>query len=84
MSMEEVISKIEANISELENRFKKNNEFIASASSSIDKLKVDRKNAINDSNILNGALQAFNSDLKDLKECLPVSAVNEVDIQQGS
>jgi len=72
MSMEVVISKIEANISELEARFKKNNEFISSATASMDKLKADRENAINDSNILNGALQAFHSNLKDLKECLPI------------
>jgi molybdopterin-guanine dinucleotide biosynthesis protein A len=64
----EIINKIEAQISELESRLKKNNEFIVNANASLEKLSTDKASVLGDSNIINGALQAFGAVLKELKE----------------
>lgn len=53
----ELISKIEAKISDLEAQFKKNSDFIASANSAMDKLVSDKNLATNECNMINGALQ---------------------------
>lgn len=74
----ELINKIEAQISELENRFKKNSDFISSANVSMEKLSADKISATNDSNIINGALQAFRGVLVELKG--PVNPANDTPV----
>ena len=66
MSME-LISKIEAKISDLEAQFKKNSDFIVSANSNIDKLVSDKALATNECNIINGAIQMARGVLSELK-----------------
>ena len=63
----EVINKIEASISELEARLKKNNEFVGSVTANVEKLLSDKATTVSDSNVTSGAIQAFNVVLKELK-----------------
>lgn len=78
----ELINKIEAQISELESRFKKNSEFVVNANAILEKTSADKLSAINDSHIINGALQAFGGVLKELKES-PKVEVLPCDVEQG-
>jgi len=71
----ELINKIEAQISELESRLKKNSEFVLNANANLEKISADKVSALSDSNIINGALQAFGAVVKELKELKSVPEV---------
>jgi hypothetical protein len=77
----ELINKIEAKISELENQFKKNTDFIVSANSSIDKLVADKNSATSECNVINGMVQAFRGVIAEVKAMLSPNAEAKPDIQ---
>lgn len=81
MSME-LINKIEAKISELEAQAKKNSDFIASASTSMDKLMSEKTNATNEWIGINGAIQMGRGVIAELKAMLsPSSPEVTLDVQ---
>lgn len=55
----ELIKKIESNIKELEDRARKNGDFIVNANSSIEKLNAEKTTITDETNRIMGALQAF-------------------------
>jgi len=57
--MKNFLENIEKQIKELEERFQKNADYISQITSNIEKLAADKLNAIKDSNIVNGAIQAY-------------------------
>ena len=75
MSME-LIGKIEADIAELESRFKKHSEFISKANASIEQLSSDKVLATNELNKIDGAVQMAKAILSNLKQ--PVPSSNEI------
>lgn len=69
------IKKIESNISELEERFKKNTEFVSNTNASIERLTAEKMSITDETNRIAGALQAFRFALS---ESANTQAVTEV------
>lgn len=65
--MLKVIQGIETQLKTLEDRLKKNSEYVAQVSSTIEKLSADKLNAIKDCDVVNGAIQAYKSVVNELK-----------------
>ena len=64
----DLVKKIETRVSELEKRSKEIVDFINGATASIKKLVAERAKATDESNSLNGAIQAYKSVIGEISE----------------
>jgi len=70
--MLELLKNLTKEIANLEERFKKNSDFISNVAASIEKLGSDKVNAIADSHLVTGALQAYKNVEAELKKGLGI------------
>lgn len=69
----ELFGKIESQVKDLEERMKKNGEFVNGAVASIEKLTSDKVAAISDSHVVGGAIQAYKNVMDELKRILGIA-----------
>jgi hypothetical protein len=65
--MSDLVSKIEAKISELQNQVKSHGSYINEIAAAIEKMTADKATSSNNINIINGAIQAYTDIMNVLK-----------------
>jgi len=79
----EMISKVEAKVSELENKVKQNNDAVGNLIMSIDSQTAEKIRIQNESTFLSGAIQGFKTMISELKtfepeKTSPVETIEEL------